>query len=445
MPIMNSALMGQQVENNPIPIINGNLKSLVPVTDLNGNKLRLALSEDILSRHLLLLGNTGTGKTNVFDFILKDLRRKASSDDVFLIFDSKGDFLKKHFQQEDKIIGNAKDVRSKSAIWNLFEEILADGMDMDEIEINARELSKALFHDHENKNQPFFSNAACDIFANMIMYAIKRNKQYPDVFSKYINNEEFIGILKKMPANQYIQCFEEYDDMKSLINYLGDAKNLQGLGVLGELKSMLNDYFLGVFSKKSDEPFSMKRFVRKRGGHAAFIEYDLAGGETLEPIYRILFDLALKEAMGSNTQKGSVYLIADEFRMIPKLQHINDGLNFGRSKGVKIIAAIQSVSQLEEIYGEAASKVMLAGFSSLIVFKCNDPSSRQYVSERFGKNVTATDYVNTYDQTNTHVREGYVVEDWIQNSILNQRGTAIVSLIENDPFCVRFAKYPEDN
>ena len=215
MPIMNSALMGQQVENNPIPIINGNLKSLVPVTDLNGNKLRLALSEDILSRHLLLLGNTGTGKTNVFDFILKDLRRKASSDDVFLIFDSKGDFLKKHFQQEDKIIGNAKDVRSKSAIWNLFEEILADGMDMDEIEINARELSKALFHDHENKNQPFFSNAACDIFANMIMYAIKRNKQYPDVFSKYINNEEFIGILKKMPANQYIQCFEEYDDMKS--------------------------------------------------------------------------------------------------------------------------------------------------------------------------------------------------------------------------------------
>ena len=44
--------------------------------------------------------------------------------------------------------------------------------------------------------------------------------------------------------------------------------------------------------------FSIRNFVRKKGGRILFVEYDISIGETLAPIYSLLFDLALKEALG---------------------------------------------------------------------------------------------------------------------------------------------------
>ena len=48
-------------------------------------------------------------------------------------------------------------------------------------------------------------------------------------------------------------------------------------------------------------------------------------------MYRLLIDLALKEALGRSHSAGDVYMIIDEFKLLPKLQHIDDALNFGRS------------------------------------------------------------------------------------------------------------------
>ena len=64
--------------------------------------------------------------------------------------------------------------------------------------------------------------------------------------------------------------------------------------------------------------FSMREFIRSKGGKVLFIEYDLSIGSVLTPIYRLLFDLALKEALGrGSAQSGNVYLICDEFKLIP--------------------------------------------------------------------------------------------------------------------------------
>ena len=93
--------------------------------------------------------------------------------------------------------------------------------------------------------------------------------------------------------------------------------------------------------------------MRKKGGKILFIEYDLTSGSVLTPIYRLLIDLALKEALGRSRGHGNVYIICDEFKLLPYLQHIEDAVNFGRSLGVKVVAGLQSISQLYELYGES--------------------------------------------------------------------------------------------
>ena len=104
------------------------------------------------------------------------------------------------------------------------------------------------------------------------------------------------------------------------------------------------------------------------GGKVLFIEYDLAIGSVLTPIYRLFFDLAIKEALGRTSSQGNVYLFCDEFKLLPNLQHINDGVNFGRSLGLKVFAGLQSIEQLFETYGEIKGRNLVAGFSSIFAF-----------------------------------------------------------------------------
>ena len=75
----------------------------------------------------------------------------------------------------------------------------------------------------------------------------------------------------------------------------------------------------------------MRQIVRRKGGKVVFIEYDTGIGNMLTPIYKLLIDLAIKEALCRKNNEGNVYFILDEFRLLPHLEHIDNGVNFGRS------------------------------------------------------------------------------------------------------------------
>ena len=140
--------------------------------------------------------------------------------------------------------------------------------------------------------------------------------------------------------------------------------------------------------------------------------------------------------MGRETQAGSVYLICDEFKLLPLLQHIEDGVNFGRSLGVKIIAGLQSVNQILEVYGEARGKNVMAGFSSVLSFKANDIDSRKYTTELYGRNIILEQRKTILNTLNEERYEGNSVEDW--NICDLKIGEAIIGLPFSKPFKFQF-------
>lgn len=54
----------------------------------NGRVLQWPVGSEQLSRHMLLLGGIGTGKSNAFNHLIKALRRTMTQDDVMVIFDT---------------------------------------------------------------------------------------------------------------------------------------------------------------------------------------------------------------------------------------------------------------------------------------------------------------------------------------------------------------------
>lgn len=402
------------------------------------------INEDIMARHILLLGGSGCGKTNAFCYTLEALRRQMGEEDIAIIFDTKGEFFDGFARQEDYVIGNSARFRSISHTWNIFDEILADGWGEADVALNARELAAALFHDRGSASQPFFCNAARDIFRSVLIHFVRQAKAAPEQWRPRLNNAELLKAFQSFQPQHYIQLFNSYHDMRSLVSYLGDGKSNQALGVLAELNSMLSEHFIGILAAhKPERSISMRGAVRKKGGRAIFVEYDLAVGETLTPIYRLLIDQALKEALSRTEKAGNVYFIADEFKLLPKLQHIDDALNFGRGLGVRVMAGIQSIDQLYDVYGREKGAVIASGFGSIFAFHTNDGSSRDYITKRFGSNVMAYEFAS--GQKNTVVfreRDGNTVEEWEQLDL--GLGQAVIGLGYEPPFLFQFDRYEGD-
>ena len=147
----------------------------------------------------------------------------------------------------------------------------------------------------------------------------------------------------------------------------------------------------------------------------------------------------MKEALStSKKSSGRVFVICDELKMLPHLNHFEDALNFGRSLGVAVIAGIQSMQQLYEVYGEYGAKNIASAFQSILLFRTNDEASRNFAKSIFGKNVTTIQYMTPSGKAVEEKVDGYCVEDW---DILDLHcGEAIIGLPYIPPFRFQFRK-----
>lgn len=400
----------------------------------NGTPHNLTIDEDLLSKHFLLIGGTGCGKTNVFNFFVKHIKNTMTNDDVMIVFDTKGDYYSRFYQPGDIVIANSKRFSQVAKVWNIYKEIVIDGWDDSDIFNNTHEITHSFFKDAiEKSQQQFFPSAARDLLAAILIANIRLGEKDISFRKQILNNKALSFYLNSMTVDHLKKLLRD-SDLGSVLSYLGDGNNTQALGVIAELQNVVRQIIMGSFAEHGG--FSVRNFVRKKGGRTLFIEYDLSIGDTLAPMYRLLFDLALKEALGRNKTEGNVFLICDEFKLLPNLQHIDDGVNFGRSLGVKIIAGLQSIDQLYEIYGENRGHSIASGFSSVISFKSNDTTTREFVSDLYGKNIVLEQYRKSNNMIEEETREGKTVEDWDINAL--QVGEAIVGLAYEKPFKYKF-------
>lgn len=396
-----------------------------------GKEQAVPITSELLSKHILLLGGIGTGKTNAFYGMVSKLQQEMTEEDVMVIFDTKGDFYEAFYKPGDIVFSNDETATGCNGAnyWNLFLEVAADDRGTEAI----REISRMLFAEAcEKTNQVFFPNAARGIFEACIHHFFQSNPARK-------SNYWLMDYISSVTSWELREMLLQYPQFRAMSSYIASDDSPQTQGVLSELQQVCRDVFIGNFSNVGD--LSIRKLVREKGRKTIFIEYDLSVGNTLGPIYSLLFDLAIKEALGRKHSSGNVYFITDEFRLLPYLQHIDDAVNFGRSLGVKFMVGLQNVEQVYESYGEERARSIISGFQSMFAFRLTDAASREHVQDFFGKNRKVESY-RPILQTKGLVeetREGMVIEDW---EILKLKtGQAIVGLLEHEPFLFQFDLY----
>ena len=83
-------LYGSVIEHNAMPSVPA--PTIAIPGKFNNSHTSLFLNQDILSKHILMIGGTGCGKTNVYYHIVDQIKRRLTPNDVMIIFDTKGDY-----------------------------------------------------------------------------------------------------------------------------------------------------------------------------------------------------------------------------------------------------------------------------------------------------------------------------------------------------------------
>ena len=395
--------------------------------DGQGNPASIALDADIFSKHLCFMGGIGTGKSNAIFHVVRQLRQALGQDDVMILFDTKGDFHEKYYRARDVVISNDPDMQGVADRWNIFREI--DASSEAKLRESIFEIAETLFYEkiHASK-EPFFPNAAKDLLAAVLLH-FNRADYLPR------NNQGLKAYLDGSPIDLLREMLDCYDDLRAMETYIAAGSN-QANGVFAELQQLSRKTFMSNFAQAGG--LSMRQLVREKQGRVVFVEYDIGVANMLTPIYRLLFDMAIKESLSRGRSKGNVWFVIDEFRLLPHLQYIENAVNFGRSLGVKFIIGVQNVSQIDEAYSGLAASI-LSGFSTNFVFCLNDRASKNYVQGITGHNRKAEIYKSGSSQVIENIREGNVVEDWDISEL--GLGESIVDLAGQEPFKFQFGRF----
>ena len=446
--IYTRALFGRNIRDNPVPEETADRRRgpFAVFQDPVSGKV-IGLNKESLSLGCLAVAAPGGGKTNLFDMILSRLVTDMDNQDVIIIFDTKGDYLAEFGsripEEERVVIGSGWEYRKITSYHNIFAEIMPRGVDgklvyTPDSDVDVLEIADLFFQQMHSETQPVFPAMAEQIVAGIIIYFMRR---YWREDQSRLNNQELIHFFQSRTTEELKAVFEEdyMEDYKSCISYIS-GKGTQTQGVNSYIGAILRKMFIGPFAMADPaREFSMMHILTGRKRTVVFIEYDLKRGNALAPMYGILIDQALKNALGGrgDTRKN-VYLLLDEWALLPKLKYAADSLSFGRSQGVKVMAGIQNISAIEVLYGEAGARNILAGFQNIFAFRITDYHTRRFLVERLGENYQNISFSAQNESANIQYT-GHTLEEWDLMEL--ELGQAAVVLAGEAPFLFRFPRY----
>lgn len=445
--ITTMTFFGQCLHENPVPQETADWENspFVIIQDPDTGA-RIGINKDMLSLGVLALAAPGGGKTNLFNIILKGILKEMQDQDVVVIFDTKGDYLRefgnKIAEQDRIIVGTGSIYKNSTSYHNIFAEIMPRGKDGRlmytlDCDVNAMEISEQLFSEMQSDTQPVFPEMAQQIVAGIIVYFMRL---FVNTDQTKLNNRELIRFIQRATAAKLKNMFEQefMADYSNCISFISGSGNMAH-GVMAYIGSTMRKMFIDSFAEAdATREFAMQDVIKGDRKKVVFIEYDLVRGKALAPMYGIVIDQALKYALGGREeQRKNVYFLLDECKLLPKI-NLDTALSFGRSQNVRILAGFQNIKAVEKIYGEAGGRDLLAGFQNIFAFKIADHDTRKFLIERSGENYQNISFSAQYDSANIQ-KNGHTIEEWDIQSL--RLGDAIILMEGKKPFLFKMPKY----
>jgi len=331
----------------------------------------LTFPRDLETKHILIMGTTGTGKSVLFNQIIAQVRqriRKHHTAEKMIVYDVKGEFLSKHFEPTSDQVFYPFDARSLH--WSFFNELRTPP----DFEIISQVVFKPPRETHAD---PFWNNAAKDVFAAGLRFlhtqGCRTNADIWNFFSQGL--EDIIRQLKTLPV-------EERGALKH-IESKGSGPAASVISTLTERISWFR------FVTDLDGEFSFRDFIRRPGPGNLFLLNIKNYAETFRPLMTFAFDLMIRETLSlpDTTQQENrrLWFCIDEIGSLDQISVLFELLTVGRSKGAGLVVANQDLGKIEDVYGKPNKMTFYNNFNTGFFLRLNDPDTAEFLSRSIGE------------------------------------------------------------
>jgi len=334
----------------------------------------------IADGHIVVVGGAGSGKSSCIA-----IPTLESWEGTIFAIDIKGELSNfyKDLDSPDKrdyIIFDPTDPNSKG--YDPFY-LLRNSETEGELVQHVRELALSIIPLPPNINEPFWIETAQNILTGGILYYFYLGYGFSETMDEILSN----------PVEDLIEDILNSDtkDAHKFVVQLKKAKP----EMIASFATTLSNHIMvfatdtqiyDVLSKKGDDCFRIDDFDIN-----IFLRMKEDKIEQWKPLITLINNQRIRASerrADKTTDEGKeltpTLMLLDEFPRLGKVEAISGALATLRSKGVTIALFIQSLAQLDYIYGDKVRRIILDNCSYKAILNVADPASQDYFSKLTG-------------------------------------------------------------
>lgn len=303
------------------------------------------------SSHILLMGDTGSGKSNAIRQILGEVERRG---EAAIVYDPAGEFTREFLRPErGDLLLNPLDARCP--FWNLNEEL--DGFGVEDA------IAAAMLPERPHENG-FFTDAPRRVLAALL----RRGGSAASLLEWMADPAEIERRLAGTPQAAYL-------DRKA---------GPQRAGVLASLNLIADSLAVLPGADEGRAWFSTSRWRYQRT-RWVFLASRPALRERVLPLHAAWLDLLILRMMEpcGNPAKP-VWFVLDELASLNRLPQLHTAVTESRKYGNPVVLGFQGRSQLEKRYGQDA-EAMLSQPATKLFFRTSEPRAARWIQDTLGE------------------------------------------------------------
>lgn len=334
-----------------------------------------AITKDRETRHILIFGGVGSGKTQT---ILPLMRAARERGDRMIVYDLKGDFTREFASKTMSHKGNEVEVVDVIfAPWDSRSMAWAVAQDVDTLAA-AREFAARMIPEAQG-GSPFWSNAARQV---LIASLVELQSEIPEKWG-------FSDLAKKLT-----RPIEELADAARIhfpeaLKALSDGQqNVTSAGVLGNMMSYLSVVFDLARAWPTPGLFSIRDWLTEKNKATKSVilqhsgKFDSLAKAFNGSVLGLASQLISSADLFPDSSSRRLWFFLDEFPQLGKVEPIFPMCEIGRSKGVRVVIGTQDISQIKKIYGAEATESLVSMVGTHIVARVSAGETAHLISEK---------------------------------------------------------------
>jgi hypothetical protein len=310
----------------------------------------VAIPRSIENSHILLAGDTGTGKSTLIAEILDAV---AAREETAVVYDPTMDYVTKFYEPErGDVILNPVDARCP--YWKPGDEVLSD--------VEALTLATALIPPRDREANPFFPESARAVFAFLLTF--------------------------RPTTQQLVEWLTHGDQLDRIIRgtvheaILDHAAPAQRSGVMASFNMVADTLQMCPNEKDSSgRRWSAASWAQTRAGWV-FLTSSPATRARLIPLHTLWLDSIILRLMGGPMGRKT-WLVVDELATLNKLPQLHTAVTEGRKYNMAMVLGFQGRAQLETRYGHDA-ETMLSQPATKIFLHASDAKAAKWAADTIG-------------------------------------------------------------